>query len=227
MTRILVVDDEPQITRVLRVSLTGRGFDVRTAADGESAIETFTDWSPDLVVTDLTMPGLDGIEVCRQIRQRSPVPIIVLSVKDDERTKVAALDEGADDYVTKPFSMDELLARVRAALRRVPQADEPHGILETGDFRVDLDAHLVTVRGEPVRLTPKEFDLLVYLIRNSGKVLTHRSMLTAVWGANYADQVEYLRVFVGHIRKKIEPDTSSPRYLLTEPWTGYRFDPGG
>lgn len=226
-TRILVVDDEPQITRVLRVSLTGRGFDVRTAADGESAIETFTDWSPDLVVTDLTMPGLDGIEVCRQIRQRSPVPIIVLSVKDDERTKVAALDEGADDYVTKPFSMDELLARVRAALRRVPQADEPHGILETGDFRVDLDAHLVTVRGEPVRLTPKEFDLLVYLIRNSGKVLTHRSMLTAVWGANYADQVEYLRVFVGHIRKKIEPDTSSPRYLLTEPWTGYRFDPGG
>jgi len=226
--RILVVDDEPQITRVLRVGLSGRGFDVRTAADGESALDTFSDWSPDLVVTDLNMPGdVDGIELCRRLRKRSQVPIIVLSVRDDDRTKVAALDEGADDYVTKPFSMDELLARVRAALRRGPApAVEPRGTLEAGVFRIDFEAHAVTVRGEAVRLTPKEFELLAYLIRHAGKVLTHRTLLTAVWGANYSEQVEYLRVFVGHIRKKIELEPGTPRYLLTEPWTGYRFDPG-
>ncbi|MCC6744016.1 MAG: response regulator transcription factor [Acidobacteria bacterium] len=226
--RILVVDDEPQITRVLRVGLNGRGFDVRTAADGESALDTFSDWSPDLVVTDLSMPGdVDGIELCRRLRKRSQVPIIVLSVRDDERTKVAALDEGADDYVTKPFSMDELLARVRAALRRGPApAVEPHGVLEAGVFRVDFEARAVSVRGEAVRLTPKEFELLAYLIRHAGKVLTHRTLLTAVWGGNYGEQVEYLRVFVGHIRKKIEPEPGTPRYLLTEPWTGYRFEPG-
>lgn len=225
--RILVVDDEPQITRVLRVGLSGRGFDVRTAADAESAFDTLADWSPDLVVTDLTMPDVDGIELCRRIRKRSQIPIIVLSVKSDDRTKVAALDEGADDYVTKPFSMDELLARIRAALRRGPSPSETaEGILDVGDFHVDFDAHAVTVRGEAVRLTPKEYDLLVYLIRHAGKVLTHRTLLTAIWGANYSEQVEYLRVFVGHIRKKIEVEPSSPKYLLTEPWTGYRFDPG-
>ncbi|MBK6316842.1 MAG: response regulator transcription factor [Blastocatellia bacterium] len=226
--RILVVDDEPQITRVLRVGLNGRGFDVRTAADAESALDTLADWTPDLVVTDLTMPGTDGIELCRRIRKRSQIPIIVLSVKNDERTKVAALDEGADDYVTKPFSMDELLARIRAALRRMPAAEgASEGVLEVGDFRVDFDAHAVSVRGEAVRLTPKEFELLAYLVRHAGKVLTHRTLLTAIWGANYSEQVEYLRVFVGHIRKKIEVEPSSPRYLVTEPWTGYRFDPGG
>lgn len=224
--RILVVDDEPQITRVLRVGLTGRGFDVRTVADAESALDTFADWQPDLVVTDLTMPDIDGIELCRRIRKRSQIPIIVLSVKDDDRTKVAALDEGADDYVTKPFSMDELIARIRAALRRVPVTASSGGILEVGDFRVDFDAHAVSVRGEAVRLTPKEFELLAYLVRHAGKVVTHRTLLTAIWGGNYSEQVEYLRVFVGHIRKKIEPEPSSPRYLLTEPWTGYRFDPG-
>ncbi len=226
--RILVVDDEPQITRVLRVGLNGRGFDVRTAADAESAIDTLADWTPDLVVTDLTMPGMDGIELCRRIRKRSQVPIIVLSVKNDERTKVAALDEGADDYVTKPFSMDELLARIRAALRRVPAPEgASEGVLEAGDFRIDFDARAVSVRGEAVRLTPKEFELLAYLVRHAGKVLTHRTLLTAIWGANYSEQVEYLRVFVGHIRRKIEVEPSSPRYLVTEPWTGYRFDPGG
>ena len=226
--RILVVHDEPQITRVLRVGLNGRGFDVRTAADAESALDTLADWTPDLVVTDLTMPGTDGIELCRRIRKRSQIPIIVLSVKNDERTKVAALDEGADDYVTKPFSMDELLARIRAALRRMPAAEgASEGVLEVGDFRVDFDAHAVSVRGEAVRLTPKEFELLAYLVRHAGKVLTHRTLLTAIWGANYSEQVEYLRVFVGHIRKKIEVEPSSPRYLVTEPWTGYRFDPGG
>ena len=221
--RILVVDDEPQITRVLRVGLTGRGFDVRTAADAESALDTFADWQPDLVVTDLTMPDIDGIELCRRIRKRSQIPIIVLSVKDDDRTKVAALDEGADDYVTKPFSMDELLARIRAALRRVPVTASSGGILEVGDFRVDFDAHAVSVRGEAVRLTPKEFELLAYLVRHAGKVVTHRTLLTAIWGGNYSEQVEYLRVFVGHIRKKIEPEPSSPRYLLTEQGVGYRF----
>lgn len=226
--RILVVDDEPQITRVLRVGLNGRGFDVRTAADAESALDTLADWTPDLVVTDLTMPGMDGIELCRRIRKRSQVPIIVLSVKNDERTKVAALDEGADDYVTKPFSMDELLARIRAALRRVPAPEgASEGVLEAGDFRIDFDARAVSVRGEAVRLTPKEFELLAYLVRHAGKVLTHRTLLTAIWGANYSEQVEYLRVFVGHIRRKIEVEPSSPRYLVTEPWTGYRFDPGG
>ena len=226
--RILVVDDEPQITRVLRVGLNGRGFDVRTAADAESALDTLADWTPDLVVTDLTMPGTDGIELCRRIRKRSQIPIIVLSVKNDERTKVAALDEGADDYVTKPFSMDELLARIRAALRRVPASEgASEGVLEVGDFRIDFDAHAVSVRGEAVRLTPKEFELLAYLVRHAGKVLTHRTLLTAIWGANYSEQVEYLRVFVGHIRRKIEVEPSSPLYLVTEPWTGYRFDPGG
>ena len=226
--RILVVDDEPQITRVLRVGLNGRGFDVRTAADAESALDTFADWTPDLVVTDLTMPGTDGIEFCRRIRKLSQIPIIVLSVKNDERTKVAALDEGADDYVTKPFSMDELLARIRAALRRVPAPEgASEGVLEVGDFRIDFDAHAVSVRGEAVRLTPKEFELLAYLVRHAGKVLTHRTLLTAIWGANYSEQVEYLRVFVGHIRRKIEVEPSSPLYLVTEPWTGYRFDPGG
>ena len=174
--RILVVDDEPQITRVLRVGLNGRGFDVRTAADAESALDTLADWTPDLVVTDLTMPGMDGIELCRRIRKRSQVPIIVLSVKNDERTKVAALDEGADDYVTKPFSMDELLARIRAALRRVPAPEgASEGVLEAGDFRIDFDARAVSVRGEAVRLTPKEFELLAYLVRHAGKVLTHRT----------------------------------------------------
>lgn len=227
--RILIVDDEPQITRVLRRSLTTHGYDVRSAADGESALETFGDWPADLVVTDLAMPNVNGIELCRRLRALSRVPIIVLSVRGEEQMKVEALDAGADDYVTKPFGMDELLARIRAALLRAPEAHadgEALTILKAGDFRVDLAARIVTVQGREVRLTPKEFDLLVYMIGHSGRVLTHRALLAAVWGGNYVEQHEYLRVFVGQLRKKIEPDPASPRYILTEPWIGYRFNPG-
>jgi two-component system KDP operon response regulator KdpE len=227
--RILIVDDEPQITRVLRRSLASHGYDVRSAADGESALETFGDWRPDLVITDLSMPNLNGIELCRRLRKLSAVPIVVLSVKGEEKTKVEALDAGADDYITKPFGMDELLARIRAALRRAsePQTDDPASTaLGAGHFRVDLEARSVAVGDRQVHLTPKEYDLLVYLIRHPGKVLTHRTLLAAVWGGNYVEQTEYLRVFIGQLRKKIENDSASPRYILTEPWIGYRFNPG-
>ena len=227
--RILIVDDEPQITRVLRRSLTSHGYDVRSAADGESALETFGDWGPDLVITDLSMPNLDGLELCKRMRQLSSVPVIVLSVKGEEQTKVEALDAGADDYITKPFGMDELLARIRATLRRAPDPqveDAASTTLEAGDFRVDIESREVTVGGRRLRLTPKEYDLLVYLIRHPGRVLTHRTLLAAVWGGNYVEQTEYLRVFIGQLRKKIESESASPRYILTEPWIGYRFDPG-
>jgi two-component system KDP operon response regulator KdpE len=223
---VLVVDDEPQIRRVLRLALTSQGFDLRVAADGESALDTLRDWPPDLVVTDLSMPGVDGLELCRRIRQTSAVPIIVLSVKGEERTKVAALDAGADDYVTKPFGMDELLARVRAVFRRAPADSAQASRLTVGVFTIDIAAHTVLIAGREVRLTPKEFDLLVYFARHPGKVLTHRGVLGAVWGAEHSEQTEYLRVFVGQLRKKIEPDPSGPTYLRTEPWVGYRFDPG-
>src|SRR5262245_38392813 len=226
--RILVVDDESQITRVLRRRLTTHRYDVRVAADGESALQIFNDWRPDLVLTDLSMPNMSGSELCRRLRAISTVPIIVLSVKGDERAKVEALDLGADDFVTKPFGMDELLARVRAALRRAAtqiNKAEALTVLAAGDFQVDLDAHIVTVQGNEVHLTPKEFELLTYFLRNAGKVLTHRKLLTAIWGGNYADQNEYLRVFVGQLRKKIENDPAKPRYIITEPWVGYRFQP--
>jgi two-component system KDP operon response regulator KdpE len=224
--KILVVDDEPQITRVLRRSLGAHRYDVRVAAEGEAALELFHDWNPDLVITDLSMPNMDGLEVCRRIRAESDVPVIVLSVKGDERVKVAALDAGADDYVTKPFGIEELLARVRAALRRAPvKEDDTPATIEAGDFHIDVGAHAVTVRGREVRLTPKEFELLAYLARHAGKVLTHRVLLGAVWGGNYVEQTEYLRVFIGQLRKKVEADASHPRYILTEPWIGYRFIP--
>ena len=224
--RILVVDDEPQLTRVLRRSLTTKGYDVRIAGDGEFALQTFHDWPPELVVTDLAMPNMSGLELCRRLRAISEVPIIVLSVRGEETTKVEALDAGADDYITKPFGMDELLARIRAALRRKPASDSKSQTLEAGDFRIDLEGHSAAQSGKELRLTPKEFDLLVHLIRNAGKVLTHRNLLGAVWGGDYTEQTEYLRVFIGQLRKKIEPDPSTPRYILTEPWIGYRFNPG-
>ena len=227
--RILVVDDEPQLTRVLRTGLKSHGYDVRAAADGVAGFEAFNDWHPDLVITDLAMPNVDGLELCRRLRAVSQVPIIVLSAKGEEKTKVEALDLGADDFVTKPFGIDELLARVRASLRRAnarPSSEAAQTVLESGDFRVDLEKREITVRGKPIHLTPKEFDLLVYFIKHSGKVLTHRTLLAALWGGNYVEQNEYLRVFVGNLRKKIEADASSPRYILTEPWIGYRFDPG-
>jgi two-component system, OmpR family, KDP operon response regulator KdpE len=226
--RILVVDDEPQITRVLRTSLSSQGYDIRVANDGETALEILKDWTPDLVITDLSMPNMDGLQLCERLRTKSKLPIIVLSVKGEERTKVRALDAGADDYITKPFGMNELLARVRANLRRVPAPAEPPGggAIEAGDFHIDLDAHSVKIRNHEVHLTPKEFDLLTYLARHPGKVITHRALLAAVWGPNSTEQPEYLRVFVGQLRKKIEADAGSPRYIQTEPWVGYRFEPG-
>jgi len=224
--RILVVDDEQQITMVMRSGLTKHGFDVRVASEGESALELFQLWVPDLVITDLSMPNMDGLEVCKRLRAISTVPIIVLSVKSDEAVKIEALDAGADDYVTKPFAMGEFLARVRAALRRSPVGEKPEKVIDEQDFHIDLETREIRVSGKAIHLSPKEFDLLVYLMRNAGKVLTHRTVLSAVWGGNYVEQTEYLRVFVGRLRKKIEEDPARPRYLLTEPWVGYRFLPG-
>lgn len=222
--RILVIDDEPQITRVLRASLTAQNFDVRIANDPEEGLRIFLDWPPDLLITDLMMPGMTGVEVCRAIRATSSTPIIVLSVRDQERTKVEALDAGADDYVTKPFGIQELLARIRANLRRAPERSTT--AIEAGDFVVDVSAHSITVMGQPVHLTPKEFDLLVHLARNAGKVITHRALLTAIWGAQSAHQPEYLRVFIGQLRKKLESQAGK-QYIQTEPWVGYRFIPEG
>lgn len=229
-SRVLVVDDEPQITRVLKTVLTSQGYQVRTAAEGESALSNFREWLPELVITDLYMPHMDGLELCRRIRAISGVPIIVLSVKGEERTKVEALDSGADDYVTKPFGIDELLARVRAAFRRAGSATEDQNETESfdaGDFRIDMSARRVHTRGREVRLTPKEFDLFVHMARRPNRVLTHAALLEAVWGPASQEQPEYLRVFMGQLRKKLEPDPSTPRYLVTEPWVGYRFNPKG
>jgi two-component system KDP operon response regulator KdpE len=222
--RILVIDDESQITRVLRAALSAQGYDVRTANDPDEGLRVFREWAPDLVITDLMMPGLSGVDVCRMIRTRSSTPVLVLSVREHERSKVEALDAGADDYVTKPFSIQELLARVRAHLRRAPERTA--AALEVGDFVVDSQAHSITVQGKPIHLTPKEFDVLLHLARNAGKVMTHRALLTAVWGAQSAHQPEYLRVFVGQLRKKLETETGR-QYIQTEPWVGYRFIPEG
>ncbi len=225
--RILIVDDERQITRVLSRGLAAKGYEIHVAADGEAALQTFSDWHPDLVITDLSMPNMNGLELCRRLRAFSEVPIIVLSVKGEERSKVDALDAGADDYVTKPFGIDELLARIRATLRRTPASqDTAKNVLEEGDFRIQFAERKLTIRDKEVHLTPKEYDLLVYLLRHPGKVLTHRVLLGAVWGGDYTEQNEYLRVFIGQLRKKIEPDPANPKYILTEPWIGYRFQPG-
>ena len=228
--RILVVDDEPQLTRVLRTGLKSRGYEVRAAADGLTGFETFSDWHPDLVITDLAMPNMDGLELCRQLRAVSQVPIIILSAKGEEKIKVEALDIGADDFVTKPFGIDELLARIRAALRRAkaPSTDETGRVaFEVGDFQIDLEARRVVVRDQEVHLTPKEFELLIYFAKHSGKVLTHHTLLGAIWGGDYVEQEQYLRVFVGNLRKKLESNDLNKRYLLTEPWVGYRFNPHG
>lgn len=225
--KILVVDDEPQITRILKRSLTAHRYEVRTAGDGDSAIDTFRDFDPDLVITDLQMPEMSGIQLCREIRKVSRVPIIILSVRGEESMKVDALDAGADDYVTKPFGMDELMARIRAALRRVPAESETEAEnvnIDSGDFSVDLETYTVVVRGESVHLTPKELELLIFFLKNEGKVMTHRAILSAVWGPNSVEQNEYLRVFVGNLRKKLETNPSNPGYILTEPWVGYRFN---
>ncbi len=223
--RILVVDDEPQITRVLRRGLSSQGFEVQVGEDGEEALAVFHQWKPDLVITDLSMPGMGGLELCRRIRKTSNVPIIVLSVKGEERAKVEALDTGADDYITKPFGIDELFARIRVALRRasMPVVDETKR-LEIGDFIVDPSTRSVKVRNKEVHLTPKEYDLLLYFLRNPNRVLTHRVLLGALWGGESVEQNEYLRVFIGQLRKKIEEDPARPQYIITDPWVGYRFN---
>jgi two-component system, OmpR family, KDP operon response regulator KdpE len=224
---ILVVDDDPSIRQTLVRELALAGYDAIAAADGVAGGELFAERRPDLVITDLAMPNMNGIELCRQLRKVSQVPILVLSVRGEERSKIEALDSGADDYITKPFSTGELLARIRAALRRAPVGDSPPKTkIEDGDFLIDLDAHSVAVAGREVHLTPKEFDLLLYLAQRPRKVLTHRAILNAVWSSNSVEQNEYLRVFVGQLRKKLEPDAGSPKYILTEPWVGYRFEPG-
>jgi len=226
-SRILVVDDETQITRVLKTMLQSQGYEVKTAADGEAALDLSVDWIPDLIVTDLSMSRMNGIELSRLVRERSQTPIIVLSVREEEKSKIEALDAGADDYVTKPFSMNELLARVRANLRRVAAGrEETAEPLETGDFYINPESRLVRVRGREIHLTPKEFELLVFMARHPNKVLTHRVLLNAVWGGESVQQPEYLRVFINQLRKKIEP-AEKPQYIVTDPWVGYRFHPTG
>jgi len=223
--RILVVDDESQISLTLQTLLTANGYTVRCAADGFPALEIFREWNPHLVITDLAMPKMNGIVLCEKIRAWSNTPIIVLSVKQEEATKVEALEHGADDYVTKPFGMDELLARVRATLRRSPAATSEASILEEGDFRMNLSAHRVEIKDQEVYLTPKEFQLLEFLLRNEGKLLTHKTLLLAIWGEVYVDQLDTIRVLVRQLRRKIETNPAVPQYLKTEPWIGYRFEP--
>jgi two-component system KDP operon response regulator KdpE len=221
---ILVVDDEPQLRRVMRTTLTDLGYSVIDAKTGEDALEILRHDQPDLILLDLNMPGIGGLETCRAIRETSEVPIIILSVRNTEREKVQALDAGADDYVSKPFGIQELLARIRAALRRSPAAGENElTVYRTDDLEIDFTARRVMVAGKSARLTPKEFDLLRMLVANPNKAIPHRKMLQTVWGPDYGDEVEYLRFFVNQLRKKIEPTPSKPKYLLTEPWVGYRF----
>ena len=221
---ILVVDDEPQLRRAMKATLTDLGYSVIEAKTGEEALEFLRGESPDLILLDLNMPGIGGLETCRAIRETSETPIIVLSVRNTERDKVQVLDAGADDYVTKPFGIQELLARIRAAMRRTPASgDSMERKVVSGELELDFSARRATLNGHAVRLTPKEFDLLKFLVDHANKPIPHRKLLQTVWGPDYGDEVEYLRVVVNQLRKKIEPVPSKPRYLLTEPWVGYRF----
>jgi len=220
--KILIVDDAQQVRRVLRAALSSAGYTIYEAGTGEEALESIRTSTPDAILLDVNMPGMGGLEACREIRRSLDVPILMLTVRNAERDKVLALDAGADDYVVKPFGMQELLARIRAALRRrVPQAKETS--FTAKDFSMNFEARLVTVRGHEVHLTPKEFELLRHLVLNAGKPLTHRRLLQAVWGPDYGDEPEYLRVMVNQLRKKIESDPARPNLILTEPWVGYRF----
>ena len=222
---VLVVDDEPQLRRVMRATLTGLGYIVIDAKSGEEALEKLREDTPDVVLLDMNMPGIGGLETCRAIRTGSDIPIIVLSVRNTERDKVDALDAGADDYITKPFGIQELLARIRAALRRAPGGGEQGAPrILTPHLDIDFETRKVMAGGKAVRLTPKEFDLLRILAANANRAVPHRKLLQAVWGPDYGDETEYLRVFVNALRKKIEPTPSAPQYLITEPWVGYRFN---
>jgi two-component system, OmpR family, KDP operon response regulator KdpE len=226
--RVLVVDDEPQIRRVMRTALTTAGYEVSDARSGEEAVEQLGEEKFDLILLDVNLPGMSGLEACRLIRHETlvpDVPIIMLTVRNAEKDIVEALDAGADDYVVKPFGIPELLARIRAALRRAPLPQDSAPLrISLKDVEVDFVSRQVTVRGRNVRLTPKEFDLLRYLVIHPNKVIAHRELLQAIWGPDYGDEVEYLRVFVNQLRKKIEPQPAKPRYLLTEPWVGYRLN---
>jgi two-component system, OmpR family, KDP operon response regulator KdpE len=224
VSRVLVVDDEPQIRRALAINLRARGYEVDLASTGEEALEQAAQRHPDVVILDLGLPGVDGIQVIRGLRGWSPVPIIVLSVREQEADKVAALDAGADDYVTKPFGINELLARLRAAVRRAAPTDETAPIVETADFRVDLAAKRVTASQGEVRLTPTEWHLVEVLVRNRGKLVGQRQLLQEVWGPQYGEETNYLRVFIARVRRKLEPYPAVPRYFLTEPGMGYRFE---
>ncbi|HKV29096.1 MAG TPA: response regulator transcription factor [Candidatus Acidoferrales bacterium] len=222
--KILVVDDEPQVRRVMRVTLTAEGYTIFEARNGEEALVNFRTEQPDIVLLDVNMPVMDGIATCREIRRSSAVPIIMLTVRSGERDKVQVLDAGADDYVVKPFSTPELLARIRAALRRSTPLDKLPAFTSK-ELSIDFEARRVNVGGREVHLTPKEFDLLRQLVANQGKPLTHRRLLQAVWGPDYGNEPEYLRVTINQLRKKIEADPAKPRLILTEPWVGYRFQP--
>ena len=222
MGNILIVEDDPSIRKLVRVNLAKRGYTVSEAEDSHKAISLFQEVPFDLVLLDLVLPGLSGVDVCAWIRARSDVPIIILSARLEEDLKVAALDAGADDYVTKPFSMGELLARLRAALRRINRSeDEP--VLAFGELSIDLAHRSVTIKGEEVKLTPTEYEVLKYLAQKAGRVVTHRQLLLAVWGSNYQEQSQYLRVYIGQLRRKIEADPSQPAYIITEPGVGYRL----
>jgi two-component system KDP operon response regulator KdpE len=222
--RILIVDDEPQIRRVLQTALVDQDYEAVGARSGEEALDKLRKERFDLVLLDVNMPGMGGLEACREIRAATEAAIIMLTVRGSEQDKVAALDAGADDYVTKPFSTPELLARIRAALRRMPLSGEgPAHSLAFDDLEIQFNTRRVIVKGQPVRLTPKEFDLLHYLATNPNVPIPHGKLLQAVWGPDYGDQVEYLRVFINQLRKKLEPNPAKPKYLITEPWVGYRF----
>ena len=225
MSRILVVDDEPSILAAVVPLLRARGYEVYTATSGQTALDAVDRHTPDLVILDLGLPDMDGAEVCGRLREGRTLPILVLSARAAEADKVAALDAGADDYVTKPFGPQELLARLRAALRRAEPGTLPAGRIVRGDIEIDVDQRRIVCHGADVKLTPKEFDLLLFFAQHPGRVLTHRTVLRAIWGPNAVDQPEHLRVLVASLRKKIEPDPSHPRYILTDPWVGYRFTP--
>jgi len=220
---ILVVDDEPQIRRVMRTTLSSNGYSVVEAKSGEEAQDLLRKERPDLILLDVNMPGMGGLEACREIRSHSDVAIIMLTVRNTEHDKVLALDAGADDYVVKPFSIEELLARIRAALRRVPSAESIPNFFSS-DLEIDFERRKVLVQGRPVRLTPKEFEILHHLVLSQGKPVEHRRLLQAVWGPDYGNETEYLRVFINQLRKKIEPDPAHPKFIHTEPWVGYRFE---
>lgn len=223
--KVLVVDDDPQIRRVMRTTLVVQGYEVEDARSGEEAIEKLREGKYDVILLDMNMSGMGGIATCREIRSISDIAIVMLTVRDSEKDKVAALDAGADDYVTKPFSTPELLARIRAALRRVPNNPETGPqFISAGDIQVDLQARRVTLRGKTIRLTPKEYELLRYLALHPNVPVTHMKLLQAVWGPDYGEEVEYLRVFINQLRKKIEADPAEPRFIVTEPWVGYRFN---